>query len=66
MKSLSPPFSAFCSTREQGGGGGGGAVGAGPSRESRETGQPALLHACLKNVNNKNKNLFLRLKPQKK
>ena len=49
--------------RKEGGGGGGGEEEDVTSRESRETGQPALLHACLKNVDNHNKNLFLQLKP---
>ena len=44
-------------------GGGGGEEEDVTSRESRETGQPALLHACLKNVDNHIKNLFLQLKP---
>ena len=61
------PLASFPFLEARGGGGGG--VGAGgegedvTSRESRETRQPALLHACLKNVDNHNKNLFLQLKP---
>ena len=49
--------------QKEGGGGGGGEEEAATARESRETRQPALLHACLKNVDNHNKNLLLQLKP---
>ena len=70
-KSLFSPFfralQASQGEREQrakgGGRGGGGEEEDVTSRESRETGQPALLHACLKNVDNHIKNLFLQLKP---
>ena len=38
--------------RKEGGGGGGGREEDVTPRESRETGKPVLLHACLKNVDN--------------